>query len=469
MDKFNFTHTIYCGIQGILDFSVFKINTFLYNSLIFSKNLYVDQLAENICKFDSFIRVFRLFFMAQKKTVLVLASTYPRWKEDHEPRFIHELCKRLSSKFHVIALVPDAKDADPSGIFENVEVIRYRYAPKSLQSLVNNGGIVANLKTYWWKWLLVPSFLLSQFFAVKALLRKRKIDAIHAHWLLPQGWIAYQLTKKTNIPFIVTSHGGDLYGLQGYILTQEKKKVAESSIAMTVVSSAMKAYLEEQNIYPKRLQIIPMGIDLRTRFVPNPSIERKQYELLFVGRLVPKKGVNFLLEALAILIKKFPQLRLRIVGFGPEETSIKVQIQDLNLDHVVDFIGSMPQERLPELYQSATAFVAPFIRANNGDQEGLPVAFMEAIGCSCPAVVGQVAGIEDLLGSDFKDVAVNPKNIQELVSAISQILEQPELALKRAERIRQNAIDFIDWENVAERYALLLDQSILQFKNQMLK
>jgi len=407
--------------------------------------------------------------MNQKKTILVLASTYPRWKEDHEPRFIHELCKRLTSKFNVIALVPDAKEADPSGIFENVEVIRYRYAPKPLQSLVNNGGIVANLKTYLWKWLLIPSFLFSQFFAVKALLRKRKIDAIHAHWLLPQGWIAHQLTKKMNIPFVVTSHGGDLYGLQGHLLTQEKKKIAEGATAMTVVSSAMKAYLEKQNIYPKQVHIIPMGIDLRTRFVPNSSIERKKYELLFVGRLVPKKGVNFLLDALAILINKYPQLRLKIVGFGPEEASIKAQIKALDLDHVVDFIGALAQEKLPELYQSATAFVAPFIRADNGDQEGLPVAFMEAIGCGCPAVVGQVAGIEDLLGSDFKDVAVDPKNINELVSAISQILEQPESALKRSKRIRQNTIDFIDWENVAERYVFLLEQNIHQFDKQISK
>ena len=100
--------------------------------------------------------------MTQKKTILVLASTYPRWANDHEPGFIHELCKRLSGQFNIIALVPDAMDADPNGMLDGVHVVRYRYAPKKLQSLINNGGIVNKLKTFWCKWLLVPSFLMCQ-------------------------------------------------------------------------------------------------------------------------------------------------------------------------------------------------------------------------------------------------------------------------------------------------------------------
>lgn len=401
--------------------------------------------------------------MNQKKTILVLASTYPRWEADHEPRFIHELCKRLTTQFNVIALVPDSQNADPSEIFDDVEVIRYRYAPKHMQSLVNNGGIVANLKNYLWKWLLVPGFLISQYLYVKHLLNNRKIDAIHAHWLLPQGWIAQTLAKKHNIPFIVTSHGGDLYGLRGKFLTSIKKQVAESSTAMTVVSSAMEDYLKSQNIYPKKLQIIPMGIDLKSRFVPNSTIERKDFELLFVGRLVPKKGVTFLLEALTVLIKTHPQLRLKIVGFGPEEARLKAQVQTLNLEKVVTFVGALPQEHLPQLYQSATIFVAPFIRADNGDQEGLPVALMEAIGCQCPVIVGQVAGIEDLLGSDIKSIAINPQHNTALVKAILEILENPNTALERSERIRNNTISFIDWENVSQQYAKLIQESIEQF------
>src|SRR5690606_3487154 len=181
--------------------------------------------------------------MHQKKTVLVLASTYPRWENDHEPGFVHELCKRLTTQFHVIALVPDARDADPNGLLEGVQVFRYKYAPKKLQSLVNNGGIVNNLKAFWWKWLLVPSFLIGQYFAVRKILDTQKVDVIHAHWLIPQGWIASRFSKQFNLPYIVTSHGGDLFGLQGNMLTKIKKQVAEDATAMTVVSQAMQDYL----------------------------------------------------------------------------------------------------------------------------------------------------------------------------------------------------------------------------------
>lgn len=398
--------------------------------------------------------------MNQKKTILVLASTYPRWEQDHEPRFIHELCKRLTNQFNVIALVPDADRADPSGIFENVEVIRYRYAPKALQILVNNGGIVNNLKSYIWKWLLVPSFLIGQYLEAHKILKNRKIDIIHAHWLIPQGLIAKNLARKFNIPFIVTSHGGDLYGLRGQILNQVKSQVAQSADAMTVVSSAMEYYLNDLKVTPKHLEVIPMGIDLQERFTTNKHLKRKPNELLFVGRLVPKKGVNFLIDAFSLLIKQYPEVKLKIVGFGPEESKLKAQTNQLNLNHAIEFVGALPQEELPKLYQTTSIFVAPFIRADNGDQEGLPVALMEAIGCGCPVVVGQVDGIEDLLGDDIHDIAINPKNVNEINQAIINILENPEQALARSERIRNNTISFIDWESVATRYASLIQKHL---------
>lgn len=397
-----------------------------------------------------------------KRTLLVLASTYPRWKDDPEPQFIHELCKRLTNEFHIIALVPDAQNSTPNEMLDGVEIIRYRYAPKKLQSLVNNGGIINNLRTYLWKWLLVPGFIIGQYFTLKQILRKRKIDLIHAHWLIPQGVIAQYLAIKNNIPFIVTSHGGDLYGLKGHQLTQIKKRVAESSTAMSVVSSAMKTYLTEQNIHPRVLKVIPMGIDFKNRFSVQSEIQRKSYEILFVGRLVPKKGLCFLLEAISLLTNKYPQLSLKIVGFGPEEKNLKSLVKQLKLEKYVQFLGALSQDQLPQFYQSATVFVAPFIRADNGDQEGLPVALMEAIGCACPIIAGQVAGLEDLLGDDLQQITVNPRNIENLARAIADVFENQKEAQERSERIRLRTISFIDWENVSQSYAKLINSCIEQ-------
>ncbi|NUS60601.1 MAG: glycosyltransferase, partial [Lysobacter sp.] len=331
----------------------------------------------------------------RKPTVLVLASTYPRWENDVEPGFVHQLNKRLAERFNVIALVPHAAGA-ASGEVDDVEVIRYRYAPAALETLVYGGGIAANLRRSKWKYLLLPTFVGMQWLAVKRLLQTRSIDAIHAHWLIPQGVVARSVSSS--VPYLVTSHGGDLFGLRGKLLERVKRWVARGSTAMTVVSSAMATEARRIGCEPPRLDILPMGVDLRERFVPDPSIAREQDVLLAVGRLVPKKGFNFLIDALPAIARARPDVRLDIAGFGPEEDALRAQAERLGVAQHVRFLGAMPQDKLPALYRTASMLVAPFVRDDAGDQEGLPVVLMEAIGCGCPVVVGDVAGVDDLLG-----------------------------------------------------------------------
>src|SRR5690606_11517245 len=103
------------------------------------------------------------------------------------------------------------------------------------------------------------------------------------------------------------------------------------------------------------------------------------------------------------------------------EKNLKSLVKQLKLEKYVQFLGALSQDQLPQFYQSATVFVAPFIRADNGDQEGLPVALMEAIGCACPIIAGQVAGLEDLLGDDLQQITVNPRNIENLARAIADV------------------------------------------------
>src|SRR5690606_19363195 len=127
---------------------------------------------------------------AQRPTLLVLASTYPRWEGDPEPGFVHELAKRLVEHFHVVVVGPHAPGALTQEVIDGVEIHRYRYAPVGLQTLVNNGGIVTNLRRSRWKLSLVPGFLLAQLWCAWRLVNTRKVDLIHAHWLIPQGLLA---------------------------------------------------------------------------------------------------------------------------------------------------------------------------------------------------------------------------------------------------------------------------------------
>lgn len=386
-----------------------------------------------------------------KPTLLVLASTYPRWANDPEPGFVHQLCRRLTKRFTVLALVPDAPGADPSGPFEGVQVVRYRYAPRRWQTLVNNGGIAANLRLHRWKWLLLPGFVLGQWVAARRLIRRQRVDVVHAHWLIPQGLVARWLRR----PYLVTSHGGDLFGLRGGLLTALKRKVAGSAVAMTVVSRAMQEEAIRRRIRAPALSVVPMGVDLQQRFTPG-QVPRAPDELLFVGRLVAKKGLRFLLQAMPQVVARRPSVRLTIAGFGPEEAALRRQVDELGLANHVVFEGAVAQDRLPALYRRATVFVAPFVRDRSGDQEGLPVALMEAIGCGCPVVAGQVQGLSDLFGEQAGKVCVDPTDAAALAEAILESLEHPEQAQARARAIRADALVWVDWEAIAARYGELL-------------
>lgn len=388
--------------------------------------------------------------------LLVLASTYPRWHGDHEPGFVHELCRRMQRRFDITVLTSHTSGALAEETIDGVKVVRYRYAPAALESLVYGGGIASNLRRAAWKYALVPTFLLMQYLRARSLVRKEGIDAIHAHWLIPQGRIATTLGKRFGLPVIVTSHGGDLYGLRGSMLRRWKRHVAAAAAAMTVVSSAMAQEARAQGLQPPRMSVLPMGVDLKSRFVPDESVERRADELLFVGRLVPKKGLRHLLDAMPSIIAQRPGVTLTIAGFGPEEAALRAQVEHLGLAACVTFLGAVPQEGLPALYRRASLLVAPFVRDESGDQEGLPVVLMEAIGCGCPVLAGHVQGVEDLLASYHAQLSVDARDPGALADAIVAQLSHPAEALARARELRDAAVGFIDWDHIASSYGDLI-------------
>lgn len=387
-----------------------------------------------------------------KPTLLVLASTYPRWPGDPEPGFVHELARRLTDCFDVVVLCPHAAGAKPVEWMDGVEVVRYRYAPARLETLVNNGGIVTNLRNSRWKLLLVPGFVLAQAWRAWRLCRTRKMDVVHAHWLIPQGLIAALLGRS----FLVTSHGADLYALRAKPLGVLKRFVLRRAHSATVVSSAMRDEVLRLGGDAAKLSVVPMGVDMAGRFVLGDAGQRSRSELLFVGRLVEKKGLPYLLQALPAVLQERPDVTLTIAGFGPDEEQLKAQVHALGLQHAVHFLGAVAQKDLPALYRRAALFVAPFIRAASGDQEGLPVALMEAVACGCPVVAGDVAGIEDLLGAGKAEICVDARDVDALSTKICSELADPQQAQVRMQRVLAAARSQVDWVSVSECYAQLL-------------
>jgi glycosyltransferase involved in cell wall biosynthesis len=330
--------------------------------------------------------------------LLVLASTYPRWAGDHEPGFIHELSKRLSVAFDVTVLCPHAPGAATREHFDGVKVVRYRYAPSGLETLVNDGGIMTNLRCHPWMLALLPGFILSQALWLWKLGHRSRCDVIHAHWLIPQGFLAVSLRflGRRLAPVLVTSHGADLFALHSPWFTGLKRFVLRRSDRVTVVSSAMRSTVAALGVDVSTVAVEPMGVDLSDRFRMDPSITPVPGRLLFVGRLVEKKGLRFLIDALPALRALRSDIHLEVVGFGPERPVIEARISELGLAGVVRFLGAIPQKDLPKVYQSASVFVAPFIEAASGDQEGLGLVVVEALACGLPVVMSDLPSTREL-------------------------------------------------------------------------
>lgn len=399
----------------------------------------------------------------ERPRLLVLASTYPRWQGDPEPGFVHELSRRLTDDFQVTVLCPHAEGAQSREIMDGIEVVRYRYAPQKFETLVNGGGVVTNLHNARWKWLLVPSFVISQAWMTWVICRRDSVEVIHAHWLIPQGLIAALIFTffKRPVPFVVTSHGADLFALNGKVLNAIKRYVIRRAASVTVVSRAMVERMKVIGAIPKSTSVIPMGVDLAERFSVNTAVVRGTRELLFVGRLVEKKGVRHLIAALPQVLVKYPDVRLTIVGFGPEEAALKSQVERLKLNTAVQFLGAVTQSELPDKYRRASLFVAPFVKIASGDQEGLPVALMEAVACGCPVIVGDVAGIEDLLGEMKAEVCVDAHDSKALADKICQSLADGSSASVIAAKILAAAGQYVDWNRIAARYSQVIQSAIV--------
>lgn len=386
----------------------------------------------------------------ERPTLLVLASTYPRWAEDPEPAFVHELARRLTDRFRVVVLCPHARGAAEREQLDGVDVRRYRYAPARWERLVNDGGIVANLRRHRWMLALVPGFVLAQWWVARRLIRRQRVVLVHAHWLMPQGLIAALLSGRSGAhpPFLVTSHGADLFALKGAAFDAIKRFVARRAAGVTVVSDPMKAVLVRLGVGADRIAVRSMGVDFKHRFVVEVGQPRTRSQLLFVGRLVEKKGLSTLLAALPAVIERHPDTHLVVAGSGPEEAALRDQVRRLALGERVRFLGPVRQQELPALYRQAALFVAPFVTASNGDQEGLGLVVLEALGCGCPTLVGDVPAVREL---PVTRVAAGDSTAW--THAIVAVLDDPERSCGLAAEQRAACVARFDWSRVADEYA----------------
>lgn len=392
--------------------------------------------------------------------ILVLTSTFPRWAGDAQPPFVLELCKRLSAAHDVLVIAPHcAGAAGEETLGERLAVRRFRYAPQALELLAYGGGILENLRRARWRYLLVPLFLLAECAAARRAIRQLRPDVIHAHWIIPQG-AAGALARLTagagGVALVCTSHGADLFALRGPLGSFAKRWVLRRVAALTVVSSAMKAHAEHLGAASQAVRVMPMGVDARQRFCPDEAAQRSAHELLFVGRLVRKKGVTHLLEAFAIARRKAPEARLTVLGTGPLEEALKSRARELDIAGAVTFGGAVPNADLAPHYRRAAALVMPSVVADDGDQEGLGLVMAEALACECPVIASDLPAIRDLVEDGVTGLLARQGDASDLADKIVALLRDPVGSRGLARHGREVVLERFDWQTVAQGYEHLL-------------
>lgn len=355
-----------------------------------------------------------------------------------------ELCRRLTKDFEVTVIAPDARGAR-RGSWDGLQVIRYRYAPRRWESLTGGSGILANLRQQPWRLLLVPMLLAGQALALRRL--RRQFDLVHAHWLIPQGLVA--VLAAPELPLVCTSHGADVFALRGSPWEWLRRRVAWRSALLTAVGSPLAQALRQ--LSPTPVRELPMGVDLQ-RFGPKDDVDADSDRLLFVGRLVPKKGADRLISAFAELAKVRPRLQLQMVGDGPERIRLEAAVAGAGLGARVQFLGAQPNAELPDFYRRARVVVLPFRTASDGDAEGLGLTLIEALACGCHVVAGESEAQNGIAARCPGFWRCDVDQTGALAVAIAQALDTP-ASPQRLREQREALLSPYDWSAVAGRYA----------------
>lgn len=407
---------------------------------------------------NKLVKQFTTPALTEKPWLLILTSTFPRHVNDKDPPFVFELARRLTDTFNVVVLTPHSPGAANVEKLSGLTVFRFRYFFSRWEILAYGGGILSKLKQNPWLYLLLPFFFTGQLLALRRLHSRFSFSVIHSHWIIPQAFVAAlsRLTMINPPPLVCTSHGGDLFGLKGALLKFLKVKTLAQCAAVTVVSEAMQSYLGDLGFDINKVKVMPMGVDVKALFTPNSTIPRNPKELLFVGRLVQKKGLSVLLEAMPLILNQCPDAKLIVAGSGPEEKALKSLAEKLSIVSQVNFIGAVSNHELPILYQRASIFVAPFIIASDGDQEGLGLVVVEAFGCECPVIASRLPAVADTVIDGATGILAQPNDKYDLASKILYLFENDALRSKLGRNGRKRALELYDWDKVAKNYSNLL-------------
>ena len=397
--------------------------------------------------------------------VLILTSSYPIREGTHEGGFVADLVRKLPERGIVpVVLAPHFPGGPFKEFQDGTAILRFPYFfPSRFERLAYGAGLLINIRRDLFAFAGIIPFCISEFFWTLALVYREKVDIIHTHWLIPQGFIGTLVHQINGIPFIATVHGTDLAVIiKSAVLTRICSFIIRNSDAVTVNSS----YTRQQllSIIPEsegKIHVIPMGVDLEA-FSPNLPLPLKKsvpsgHGILNVGRLIALKGTQYLIKAMPHVIHKYPDAVLVIIGSGPQEDHLTRMVRELSLDEHVRFMGNIPHNELHPYYQAADVFVLPSILFN-GTTEGLGVVLLEAMAAGCPVIGSNVGGIPDIIIDGETGFLVPEQRPDILAEKIVKIFSDTDIKEKFRRFGLMRVQEKFSWDVISEQFTSVYAQ-----------
>jgi len=387
--------------------------------------------------------------------ILILTSSFPRWKGDFQGNFIfHQALGQVKRGHEVHVICPHLPGLALNEDMEGIVVHRFRYFfPERLERLNTDTGMFSALSSSILAWLEIPFFMLCEWYASDRLVRQNHVDVIHSHWIIPQGIAGYVCTKIRHIPHVVSSHVVDAQVFSRGILPPTLLRLLLSGADfLTTNSNYTKKVIAHISPIPCPSKVIPMGVSLPVT-ITNSTIPSEKPRILFIGRLIEWKGVEILIRAMAVVIRKKPQAILSIVGDGPERYKLEYLAKDLGISQNVQFLGRVSDSALEELYSEASVFVLPSREHMGMVMEGLGMVLLEAMARGVPVIGSATGGITDIIKDGENGFLVPPENTEILAEKILLLTSDEALIRHFRERGRKSVETGFSWDEVSKQFS----------------
>lgn len=325
---------------------------------------------------------------------------------------------QLGKAFDVVVLAPAIPGAPASESLDGVTVERFRFFPRRWEDLAS-GAILENVRSRPSRLLQVPFLLFAETIAVRRAIQRHRPDVLHVHWLIPQGVAC--LIGGAGTPRVLTTLGGDLYALEARPLRWLKRRVVTSAAEVTVMNADMADRIVSLGADSEAVHVLPMGADVQLAIEAGASADRVDGRMVFAGRLVEKKGCAILIEA----IKHVPAGLIDevvIIGDGP----LREELERAAADLPVTFTGQISRSEMMQLFATATVAAFPSVRSASGDQDGLPVAMLEAMAAGAAVVASNLPGIDEVIINDETGWLTISGDADDLATRLASVLNDPD-------------------------------------------